>query len=260
MTDYRIFREACPDYPVPEAAYAQLTERDEGNVLLREGGAAVVVGDRITFLAVTPEKRGQGIGSELLAACEKQIRANGYDKARVVGLFPGIPGETKEFFVRRGYEVDEEFVEMAMDIRGYVQHVCPAPVGVSFCFYDGQHEDLLRAVAEVDEEWVQYFNRDDIVLCGYLDGELASFCIYEDDIACLLSDGRNKVGSIGCVGTRPAFRNRGIGLAMVEYGAELLAKQGVDMCHIHYTSLETWYGRLGYRTYLRFWPGKKKLK
>ncbi len=259
MTDYRIFREACPEYQVPEKAYAQLTEREEGAVITRDGGAAVVAGGRITFLAVTPEKRGQGIGSELLAACEEQIRRSGHEKARVVGLFPGIPAAAKDFFTRRGYEVDEEFVEMSMDIHGYRQHVCPIPEGVSFRFYDGAHEDLLRAVAEVDEEWVQYFNRDDIVLCGYLNGELASFCIYEDDIASLVSAAGNRVGSIGCVGTRPAFRNRGIGLSMVEYGTELLAKQGVDLCHIHFTSLDRWYGRLGYRTYLHFWPGEKRL-
>ncbi len=258
MTDFILFQRAFPEYHLTQALFDRLTGKGEGRLITREGGAAIVCEDRITFLAVEPDRQGQGIGSRLLAACEEQIRSNGHEETRVEGLFPGIPAGALAFFVHRGYKADEEFVEMHMDIRGYRRHVCPIPEGVTFRIYDGSRDALLKAVAEVDEEWPQYFSPEDEVLCAYLEGELCSFCLLET-VDCLISDGTKKVGSIGCVGTRPSMRGRGIALAMVEYGTELLAGRGYDSCNIHYTTLEKWYGKLGYRTWLRFWPGSKRL-
>ncbi len=259
MTDFELFQRCFPEYELTEALFDELTNKAACTILRREGGVAYVAGDCIAWLAVAPEKQGQGIGSALLAECEACIRAKGHDKAHIRGIFPGAPASCRAFFAKHGYDCDEDFIEMGMDIAGYVQHVCPTPEGVTYRWYDGDHDALLQMVDEVDSEWPQYFANTDPVLCAYVGDELASFCIVEDDVHCLLSTGSSQVASIGCVGTRPKFRRRGIGLVMVEYATELVATRGATRGFIHYTSLESWYGRLGYRRFLQFAPMEKSI-
>ena len=66
-----------------------------------------------------------------------------------------------------------------------------------------------------------------------------------------------KHGSIGCVGTVPEYREKGIGLAMVAHATQILKEAGCDKSFIHYTALEKWYGRLGYETCMAFVLGEK---
>ncbi len=56
----------------------------------------------------------------------------------------------------------------------------------------------------------------------------------------------------GCVGTLPQYRKQGIGLEMVRRATLLLKAEGFDLSWIHYTHLERWYGKLGYKTVLRW--------
>ena len=76
---------------------------------------------------------------------------------------------------------------------------------------------------------------------------------------CLLSNGKNKVGAPGCVGTVPRFRRKGIGLKMVAMACEELKKQGCDTCFIHYTGVGHWYAKLGFQTFLTWYFCKKRL-
>lgn len=64
-----------------------------------------------------------------------------------------------------------------------------------------------------------------------------------------------KVGGPGCVGTLPEYRNQGIGLIMVERVTQILKEEGFDYSYIHYTGVAPWYGKLGYKTIVR-WTGK----
>ena len=85
-----------------------------------------------------------------------------------------------------------------------------------------------------------------------LNGEIASFCAVEEWENCLLSNGKNRVGAPGCVGTVPEFRRRGIGLKMVADVTAILKREGYDVSYIHYTGVARWYAKLGYRTCLRW--------
>lgn len=259
MTDFEIFKSCFPEYRLTEALFNELIEKDNCSIFREEGAVAYINGKKLALLAVAPEFRNNGAGTRLLKRCEEHIKSEGYDGAYLCGFFPGLPIDSREFFIKHGYETLGNFVEMGMDIADFRARVCSVSDDVSFGFFKGSHDDLLRAVAEVEEEWVQYFTNDETVFCGFRNGELASFCIVDENVSCLLSDGKAKVGSIGCVGTRPRFRSQGIGLCMVECATELLVQRGCDKSFIHYTHLEDWYGKLGYRAFLRFCASRKLL-
>ena len=57
-------------------------------------------------------------------------------------------------------------------------------------------EELKKAVAYVDEEWVQYFDKDSNVYCGFKNGEIACFCLVDFDVECILSDENSKVTNL----------------------------------------------------------------
>lgn len=256
---YRIFKECFPEYALTEELFNSLSEKDSCHILSENGGAAFIKDNKITFLAVSPECRHKGVGKRLLKMSEKYIKAKGYEYVYVKGLFPGVPTDVCGFFKANGYEAEEEYVDMGMDIRSFKADILSEPEDVVFCWHNGDRDGLLKTVAAVDKEWVRYFDCDNKVFCAYKNGRLASFCIVDESVDCLLSDGKNKVGSIGCVGTHPDFRKQGIGLYMVGLATEYLSEKGCDNCHIHYTSFEKWYGKLGYKTFLRFNPTEKKL-
>ena len=60
------------------------------------------------------------------------------------------------------------------------------------------------------------------------------------------------IGGPGCVGTIPEYRRRGIGLEMVRLATEILRNDGFDLSWIHYTHLEHWYMKLGYKPVLKW--------
>lgn len=123
---------------------------------------------------------------------------------------------------------------------------------ISFGFYEGDVNSLKKIVAKVSESWVQYFNEDTKVFCGYVDGNIACFCIV-DDMGEVMLDGKSvKVAGPGCVGTVPEFRNQGLGLTMVKKVTEFLKAEGYDLSYIHYTGVAPWYAKLGYKTVLRW--------
>lgn len=154
----------------------------------------------------------------------------------------------------RGMSEDEIFEEMLLPLDKFDVNVYNKKFGdnVSFGFYDGNIDELRKAVEKVDEDWVQYFDEGDRVYCGYIDGKLASFCII-DDKGIFNINGRNiKVGAPGCVGTLPEYRDKGIGLTMVKNATRILKEEGFDYGYIHFTYVAPWYEKLGYKTVLRW--------
>ncbi len=123
---------------------------------------------------------------------------------------------------------------------------------VSFGIYAGDLGELKAAVAAVDDDWVQYFTEGQRFYCGYVDGKIASFCMIADEGLHRLNGRTVKVGGPGCVGTVPEYRNRGVGLTMVQRVTQILKDEGYDYSYIHYTAVASWYERLGYRTSIRW--------
>lgn len=260
MTEYEIFKSCFPKLKIDERNFNQLAF-SEGTTLFREGeGFAVCDKGRITLLCVAPDMQGKGFGSALLKQCEAHIKSLGETSVSIGGnMIVGAAEGSYEFFKKRGYTLSGDFTEMELPLRDFAAPQAKLVENAEFRFYNGDIEALRAAVAEVDEEWVQYFDDDGCFFCCLVGSELASFCIIGDDEACLLSDGTSRIGSIGCVGTVPKFRKKGLGLQMVALGAEWLKSRGCDSVFIHYTHLCNWYARLGAEVFLRFAAAEKEL-
>ena len=271
MTYYQIFQNCFPFLPTGEAAFARMAELSGCMALTcREKGVlkgyALLRGGELRLLCVLPEYRGQGVGSRMLAQAEACAKAHGFRELVVGGpsspLFQGAPEQARGFFEKKGYVFGDRYEEMERELNGFsaADFSLPVPEGVQFGLYKGDLPTLHAAVRAVEEDWVQYFQADSPVFCATLNGKIASFCIAEAWENGLLSDGKNKVGAPGCVGTVPAFRRQGIGLKMVALACEELKKQGCGVGFIHYTGVAPWYARLGFRTFLSWSFCKKSLE
>ncbi len=271
MEHYEVFTACFPELNLSEAAFRRMAKLSEENLLERREngrltGFASAEGNALRLLCVLPEYQKQGIGSQLLRQAEEQARQAGMQKMTVGGsdsrLFPGMPEKARGFFEKRGYIVGDGYEEMKGDLTRFQadDFDLPVPPGVSFGWYRGPIEPLHEAVAAVDESWVKYYGPDSPTYCAMLDGEIASFCNAEIWENCLASNGKNKVGAPGCVGTVPKYRRMGIGLKMVALACEELKKQGCDTCFIHYTGVGHWYARLGIQPFLTWYFCEKRLE
>lgn len=188
----------------------------------------------------------------LLKGCDKFIVEAGYDKVDLTEEAAADLTVALETYKEQGYQL-YRYVEMDMLLSGYRVPDMEIPVGVSFGFYEGTLDALHKAVAAVEDDWVQYFDGRSKYYCGFVDGEIASFCIVGYDEDCVISEEKVRIGSVGCVGTVPKYRKKGIGLYMVAMATEELKKAGCDKGFIHYTALENWYAKLGYQSFMSFY-------
>lgn len=255
MTDYEIFRDVLSQLSVTEEQFRHITDIDNCTVFREEDGVALIKENRIVFIGVAEKSRGKGIGKRLLSQCENHAMEQGFDRIGASGFITGIPHTGLDFFRAMGYETGGTGVEMGMDISGF-EPLLP-DTDITYDFLSGRYEELKKAVAYVDEEWVQYFSEDSNVYCGFKNGEIACFCLVDFDAECILSDENSKVTSIGCVGTVPKFRRNGYGLKMVENATLISKEKGCNKGFIHQTHLESWYGKLGYKTVIKFSPVRK---
>lgn len=123
---------------------------------------------------------------------------------------------------------------------------------VSFGYYEGDLDELKKAVERVVPYWTQFYNEKRRIYCGCIDGKVASFCLIED-MGVHNINGRNlKIGGPGCVGTLPEYRNMGIGLTMVGQVTQILKEEGFDYSYIHFTGVAPWYEKLGYETSVKW--------
>ncbi len=277
-TVFEIFRECFPQFPMPMEklmicmdyeACSILTIEEEGETV----GFSAVRDNSIRLLCVRPSYRHKGYGSRLLSMSEEKIAAEGYQVAVLGGesskLFIGAVTSKEDYlkksnpyFEKRGYKADEGCVEMKLALQDFkLEEVkIKIPEDIIFRYYDLEdRQPLYDAVADVQDDWVQYFLDSEHVFCAYNEGKIMSLAIldYEDDNI-LCKEGA-KIGSIGCVGTVPAERKKGSGLALVALATEELKKQGCDEVFIHFTTLDKWYGKLGYEIFMYYWFGKKEL-
>lgn len=254
MTEFEIFRSCFPSLEISDGDFASLTH---GEKFTADDAFAVVSGDRIALICVSPEKQRRGVGSTLLKQCEEYIARN-HSAVHIGGeLICGAVSESAGFFAKHGYTLGSEYCEMYIDLADYSDPLPQAPA--KFGFLSGRHDELLAAVGSVDEEWVQFFDGMDY-FCGFGDNdEIFSFCIFEDDVRCVISPENVRTGSVGCVGTVPAARGKGVGLKMVSLALEELKRRGCGRCFIHWTHLDKWYGKLGAEVAFRFRPAEKML-
>ncbi len=146
------------------------------------------------------------------------------------------------------------FEEMFLRLEEFDTHKYEKELDASITigFFDGDRTELLKAVEQVESDWVEFFCGEDRVLCAYLDGKVVSFCHVRDMGTYNINGQTLKIGGPGCVGTLPEYRDKGIGLMMVKKATQILKEEGYDYSYIHYTYVAQWYAKLGYETVLKW--------
>lgn len=244
MNKYDIFRKCFPEIDVSEKIFYKLVNVNN-------------------LHSIEYQDQRKGIGTRLLKLCEEYIMEQGYEEILTggvsSGLFIGAPEKSIGFFEKYGFQFIGGCEEMKRSIQDFCKdnYSLPVPENTSFGWYQGSMKELEKAVADVEEDWVKYFDENSNVFCGWCNNEISSFCIVDYDSECILSNGKNKVGTIGCVGTVHKYREKGIGLKMVALASEELKKQKCDLCFIHFTGVASWYAKLGYKTFLKEYFGIK---
>lgn len=272
-TLFDLYTAAFPDYPITEEKFAWITDPDTAQIIERKigdspAGFAVIRGNSVSMLCVDEEHRRHGIGTSLLSEAESVIRANGGKKITLGQgdgyIFQGVPEENSgavEFFTHHGYSADWSSENMRLDLRKFDHsklNIYPCPADVAFRLAEkSDHAELLAAVAEVDGDWVKYFeDSDEPVLLAVRDGKIVGFEFLSTEDVRFTFEGE-KTGSVGCVGVIPEARRCGIGLRMVAEGLHRLKEQGCTSAELLYVELVEWYSQLGFKTMHRQWMGEK---
>lgn len=271
-TVYELFRECFPQYDMTRDIFFRLIDIDKCRIIPyreKDGiiGTAVLKDNLVRLVCVRPDFQGRGYGAALMREAEKMAAESGFDKTIIGGgdsnLFIGAvtPYEqwkngSNRFFERMGYRFYGKYTDMKimtadLDLEDLNMPECPPNVSFDYISSD-RREELIEAVKKVDDDWAQYFTFDSPIFAALAGGKIAGFCIVGANEENILSSGKNNVGSVGCVGVVPEMRRAGIGLEMVGRASADLKKRGCDEIFIHWTHLENWYGKLGFKTFLRY--------
>lgn len=186
-----------------------------------------------------------------------QVFLNQMTKEQCEALFLEMnPGYFERDYVRKVPE-DEPASEMLLSLKDFDESIYEKSFDseIHFGRYDGDMDKLRENVAKVVPHWTEFFEDSSKVYCGFIGGNVASFCQIEDFGEHVINGRKLRIGGPGCVGTLPEFRDRGIGLSMVRNVTKLLRDEHYDLSYIHYTYETAWYEKLGYKTFVS-WTGK----
>lgn len=176
------------------------------------------------------------------------------NKHDYISLFNSIHPNFFESENIRNLPDDEVYEEMFLPLNEFDINIYDKDLddSITFGFYDGNIEELKKEIAKVDRSWVQFYNENLRIYCGYIDGKVASFCIVGDDGLHNVYGCELKIGGPGCVGTLPEYRHNGVGLTMIKQVTQILKEEGYDYSYIHYTGVAPWYEKLGYKTSIKW--------
>jgi GNAT superfamily N-acetyltransferase len=220
----------------------------------------------VNVVAVRSELRNRGVGSALIGAACGELRRRGHTEVSAAGggpyLWPGIPRDIPgavEFLTSSGWRCHDEVYDLTRSLSDFET---PRAVtergreaGVVFGQATAPERDHVSTVA-LDHwypGWDRYFAAappENVVVGRDRTGEVVAALIIERPGQAQRWEpmlGVN-VTTIACVGTMRGYRDRGVGTALVAAASELLRNEpGGTTCHIGWTVLLDFYGRLGYR-------------
>ncbi len=222
----------------------------------------------IPLVIVRPENQRQGIGRALQAAAVERLRQLGVAEIQLGHgpFWPGIPIDLPgavDFFKACGWVFRETAYDLTQDLIDY-----QTPPGIlervadqGIEFRQASQGDI-GAILELEDRvfpyWAEFFHLTAdagqyMNILGAWDGEKAVGALLLEATPNhwqqLLGD---DMGTIGCVGVDDAYQERGIGVAMTARASEILKAKGVRQCHVGWTDLLTFYGRLGYTVWRTF--------
>ncbi len=216
-------------------------------------GIAATAGRWLRVLAVTPDMRGRGIGTALLAAAESSVISDGHDQIKVLAqpgnyLAPGIDTrntETIAWMVRRGYESAGRNTNLLIDVRGnpkvsqeHAQQLADKAASRGYVIERARPEqapELAGAIeAEFSASWAFEIER---ALAFQPSGLHVARVAQDQSLAGFAAhDGNNAgLGWFGPAGTWQAHRGKGL-------GAALLMACLVDVARDHRQCTVAWIG------------------
>ncbi len=256
-----LFCRCYPQFGMSSSRFESLLINENTHIITRSQdgeltGFALIDAPAVRLICVSPEHQRRGVGTSMIAECEEYVRGEGHDKLLTGGVSSkfliGADKATSGFFVKNGFDTvgvcDELMIRLCdytFDESAFRGHEC-----AEYGWYEGDMAALRKAVAEVDEGWVQYFDGKGRVYAATVDGHIASFCLVSTDNANYLTDTYGRVGMPGCVGTVPKFRNKGIALEMVARVTQYLKDCGMDISFIFFTGVASWYEKIGYEVFM----------
>ena len=247
---------------------SQVFEQRIGGVL---AGYSVVNDDGILLLCVDPSYRNQGIGTHLLHISEEHISKE-FDTiqlgtSRNTYLLCGVPMDadcdSHEFFLRHGYTENWISCDMTLDLREYTRRpeLDNNDNSILLRRRRDDKEEIEQTIkcADIIDGWGDYFKDASDVIVAEADGEIVGLVIVEPD-SCMFPLSLKGAGTLACLGVIEAYRKHGVGMKLCQEALISLKESGCEICHIGYTWLDWWYGKLGAKKYISYWKGEKKVR
>jgi len=251
----------------------------------------------LSFIIVDGVERRRGVGSALLAAAEAWLRARGASTLNLgqdrYHFFPGCPlggegGEAESFAAlasfleARGFELSSEEKDLSADLSALdtdrLAASAPIAPGFSFRFYEPGLAPSLRAflARNFPGRWLEdTFEALDAGMRGIdlallaedKSGEVVGFSRIYDGDSPILGPGvywralmGAAPGGLGPIGVDAGKRGLGLGLALLASCVQELARRGVHTMVIDWTTLEAFYGKMGFGVWKRYRTASKELR
>jgi len=238
----------------------------------------------VSLLAVAGPWQGRGVGGQLFAELLSRLRAGGANRFRLGSdanhLLPGPPQESSAALWRLARRAGARFLatehDLHLDLRAPLH---PAPLPADWTVRDDDPEAALEFVARAfpgrwTNEVEAYLGAGATVLTlakkatggAGTSASAEGFCaLFRGDEALAgpslywrgAVDGFGEASSVagmGPLGVSESARGLGLGLSLVRAGAAWLQDRGATDLLINWTTLTTFYGKLGarvWRTYQR---------
>ncbi len=232
----------------------------------------------ILCIVIHPDYRRRGIGGQLIGAATEYFQQSGVKRVMAGGkyprIFPGTPNDlpgAKAFFLKQGWLETARDYDLGRRLEDYVtpETVLERIRAEGVELYAGTQDDVAEVLAFNDREfagWAATYHyvasigdyQDFLVARDPARGVIGTLLMYSHHSQRVRCDAlwRNifgeTLGGLGEVGIGKAERGRGMGLALVAIGSEILKARGVGYCNIGFTSLVDFYGRVGYKVWREY--------
>lgn len=226
----------------------------------------------LLILCVRPDYQKKGTGTQLLKETENCIKEQGYDRV-ILGrshrdIFWGAVMDTlsHSFFEKRGYSASNGCMSMLLSCEDFfcreiVSRIKQSESTVYLIHKGSLPADTAAAVLSVEPKWLKYYENPEgrTYITAQVHGRTAGFMTVDTDAKTIATEDGCRTGMPGYIGVIPSERNRGIGLGMVAFALEYMKSEGCTEIFINYTSLDTWYSKIGFEEYLWYWMGEKNI-
>lgn len=233
-------------------------------------GYSIIIRNSIFLLIVNETYRNKGIGIKLLEISEQEIKKEGYDEIGLISpnyLFCGVPMDIKssyyKWFEHRGFVYDWTSFDMIVDLENLPYTTNETKYSLDNVIFKKLSTDEIESCSKgadiVQEGWGQYFLVENVnALVAKIHNQvIGGIVVHQSE--CIFNESLKNCGHFGALWVLNEYRNKGIGMQLCQRALIELKETGFKMCHIGYTYLDKWYGKLGAKKYINYWIGNKRL-